>query len=65
MEEKKRMVRRSADERIAELDKKIAYHHIFMVQGSMMKHPVISLAVAESLLRRQATGIMLEEVEVR
>ncbi len=26
MEEKKRMVRRSADERIAELDKKIAYH---------------------------------------
>ncbi len=45
--------------------KKIAYHHIFMVQGSMMKHPVISLAVAESLLRRQATGIMLEEVEVR
>ena len=27
MEEKKRMVRRSADERIAELDKKIAYHH--------------------------------------
>jgi len=26
LEEKKRLVRRSADERIAELDKKIAYH---------------------------------------
>lgn len=48
------------------LDKeKIGPHHLFMVGDSRMRHPVVSLAVVESLLRRAVTGVLFEEVEVR
>lgn len=44
---------------------KIAHHHIFMIKDCQMRHPVVSLAVTESLLRRNTTGILFEEIEVR
>lgn len=44
--------------------KKIGHHHIFFVKGSRIKHPVVSLSVLESLLRREAMGFLFEEVEV-
>lgn len=44
---------------------KIGDHHVFMVKDSRIKHPVVSLSVVESLLRRGAHGILFEEVEVR
>lgn len=45
---------------------KIGRHQIFLLAGEMniRKDPVISLPLAESLLRRKVTGIQLEEVEV-
>ncbi len=43
---------------------KIGRHNLFLLAGSHRKDPIISLALAESLLRRQAVGIRLEEVEV-
>lgn len=47
------------------LDKnKIGPHHLFLLAGRYRKDPIISLALAESLLRRNAVGLCLEEVEV-
>lgn len=47
------------------LDRKaIAHHHMFLLAGKFRKDPVVSLALAESLLRRNVTGIRFEEVEV-
>lgn len=43
---------------------KIGAHHIFLLKGSYRKDPVISLPLAESLMRRKVTGICFEEVEV-
>ncbi len=39
-------------------------HHLFLPEGILRKDPIISLPLAESLLRRKVTGICLEEVEV-
>ncbi|HJA71012.1 MAG TPA: hypothetical protein IAA07_05435 [Candidatus Lachnoclostridium stercoravium] len=40
-------------------------HHVFYLADSMTRRPVISLAAAESLLRRRVIGLKLQEVEVR
>lgn len=42
---------------------KIGLHQCFTIQDSKMCHPVVSLAVAEALLRRKVRGIIFEEVE--
>lgn len=44
--------------------KKIGNHNLFLLKGSQRKDPLISLAVAESILRRNVIGVRLEEVEV-
>lgn len=44
--------------------KKIGSHHLFLLEGRYRKDPVVSLALAESLMRRRVMGICLEEVEV-
>lgn len=44
--------------------RKIGDHQFFMVADQRLQHPVASLAVVESLLRRKAKGIIFEEVEV-
>lgn len=44
---------------------KIGRHNLFLLKDSQRKDPVVSLALAESILRRQPMGICLEEVEVR
>ena len=38
--------------------------HVFYLESSMSRRPLVSLAAAESLLRRGAVGLVLEEVEV-
>ena len=43
---------------------KIARHNLFLLQGSRRKDPIVSLALAESLLRRKPVGICFEEAEV-
>lgn len=43
---------------------KIGRHNLFLLAGNHRKDPVVSLTLAESLLRRNAMGICLEEVEV-
>lgn len=43
---------------------KIGRHNLFLLEGSHRKDPIVSLALAESLLRRQSIGICFEEVEV-
>lgn len=45
-------------------EKKIGFHHMFRLEGPYRKDPVVSLPLAESLLRRKITGICFEEVEV-
>lgn len=44
--------------------KKIGRHNLFLLDGNHRKDPVVSLPLAESLLRRNPMGIRLEEVEV-
>ena len=44
--------------------KKIGRHNLFLLEGSHRKDPVVSLALAESILRRHPTGVRFEEVEV-
>jgi len=44
--------------------KKIGFHQIFRLEGPYRKDPVISMPLAESLLKRKITGICFEEVEV-
>ncbi|MGN0403376.1 MAG: hypothetical protein ACI4HQ_14125 [Acetatifactor sp.] len=44
--------------------KKIGRHNLFLLAGNHRKDPIVSLALAESLLRRQPIGICFEEVEV-
>ena len=43
---------------------KIGRHNLFLLEGNHRKDPIVSLALAESLLRRQVVGICFEEVEV-
>ena len=43
---------------------KIGEHHLFLLDGRYRKDPVVSLPLAESLLRRDITGVCFEEVEV-
>lgn len=43
---------------------KIGRHNLFLLKGSQRKDPVVSLALAESLLRRKPCGLCFEEVEV-
>ena len=43
---------------------KIGRHNLFLLEGNHRKDPIVSLALAESLLRRQPIGIYFEEVEV-
>lgn len=43
---------------------KIGRHNLFMLAGNHRKDPVVSLALAESLLRRNPIGIRFEEAEV-
>lgn len=43
---------------------KIGDYKVFMLKDSRRKVPVISLEVAESLLRRNLTGVQLTEIEV-
>lgn len=44
--------------------KKIGNHQIFRLDGPYRKDPIISMPLAESLLRRDIIGINFEEVEV-
>lgn len=44
--------------------KKIGRHHLFLIKNGQRKDPVISLSLAESILRRNPVGIRIEEVEV-
>ncbi|MCI9071257.1 MAG: hypothetical protein HFH80_00335 [Lachnospiraceae bacterium] len=48
-----------AQSETVELDK-----HIFWVRDSLKRHTVISLDLAESLLRREVTGLGLREIEL-
>ena len=48
-----------AQSETVELDK-----HIFWVRDSLKRHTVISLDLAESLLRREITGLGLKEIEL-
>lgn len=48
-----------AQSETVELDK-----HIFLVRDSLKRHTVISLDLAESLLRREVTGLGLREIEL-
>lgn len=48
-----------AQSETVELDK-----HIFWVRDSLKRHTVISLDLAESLLRREVTGLGLKEIEL-
>lgn len=43
---------------------KIGYHQMFLLAGEHRKDPIVSLPLAESLLRRRITGICFQEVEV-
>ena len=40
-------------------------HHVFFLEESMSRRPVLSLAAVESLLRRRTVGMKFQEVEVR
>lgn len=44
--------------------RKIGRHNLFLLEGNHRKDPIVSLPLAESLLRRRPTGIRFEEVEV-
>ncbi len=44
--------------------RKIGWHNLFLLAGSHRKDPVVSLPLAESILRREPTGVCFEEVEV-
>lgn len=43
---------------------KIGEHHIFLLSDRRFRNPFVSLEVVESLLRRNVTGIIWQEVEV-
>ncbi len=43
----------------------VGRHNLFLLNGNQRKDPIVSLPLAESLLRRKPIGICFEEVEVR
>lgn len=43
---------------------KIGDHKAFLLSGSLVRLPVVSLEVVESLLRRHVTGVIFKEIEV-
>ena len=43
---------------------KIGEHHIFLLNDKRFRNPFVSLEIVESLLRRNVTGIIWQEVEV-
>ncbi len=43
----------------------IGHHNLFLLKGNHRKDPIVSLPLAESLLRRKPIGIRFEEVEVQ
>lgn len=43
----------------------VGRHNLFLLSGNQRKDPIVSLPLAESLLRRKPMGICFEEVEVR
>ena len=43
----------------------VGRHNLFLLNGNQRKDPIVSLPLAESLLRRKPMGICFEEVEVR
>lgn len=43
----------------------VGRHNLFLLSGNQRKDPIVSLPLAESLLRRKPIGICFEEVEVR
>lgn len=43
---------------------KTGHHKVFLLKDSMVKMPVVSLEVVESLLRRHVTGVTFREIEV-
>ena len=45
--------------------RKIGQHNLFLLKGNQRKDPIVSLPLAESLLRRWPMGIHFEEVEVQ
>ena len=43
---------------------KVGRHNLFLLKGSQRDDPIVSLALAESILRRKPMGVCFEEVEV-
>lgn len=43
---------------------KAGRHHMFLLKGCQRTDPIVSLALAESILRRKPIGVCFEEVEV-
>lgn len=43
---------------------RIGEHHVFWINDKRFRNPFISLEIVESLLRRNVTGIIFQEVEV-
>lgn len=43
---------------------KIGEHHVFWLNDRRFRNPFVSLEIVESLLRRNVTGIVFQEVEV-
>ena len=43
---------------------KVGRHHLFLLKGCQRNDPIVSLALAESILRRKPMGVCFEEVEV-
>lgn len=66
MEEKKRMVRRSSDERIAELDKKIAYHQRSIANLEKKKRAIVNVvkrpAITSLVTELTESGLTPEEI---
>lgn len=42
----------------------IEQHNLFLLKGNQRKDPIVSLPLAESLMRRNPVGIRFEEVEI-
>lgn len=44
---------------------RVGTNRVFLLKDSMVKRPVVSIEVVESLLRRNQVGIIFQEVEVK
>ena len=52
------------EKRVVLDSRRAAARHVFYLDNSMTRRPLVSLDVAESLLRREIGGVVFEEVEV-